>query len=193
VKNNILVIAVLGALSSTAMAEGFYGVMDVGRSNAEDMCSATNFGGNTSCSTRATAFRVGGGYNFTRHIGVELNYGDLGNVNPVYSPGYSQSTKATTIQAAATGSWPITNKFSVIGKLGLAQTKFKQTWTTGSAHATDTNISYGVGAQYALSNSFAVRIQYEDLGKVGSLPITATSGTGRSRITLLSAGVIYNF
>lgn len=190
---NILAMAIFSTLASTAMAEGFYGAVDIGRANAQDMCSAANFGGNSSCSTTATAFRIGGGYSFTRNLGVELSYADLGNVNPVYSPGYVQSTKATTLQAAITGSLPVGSGFSLIGKLGFAQTRFKQAWTTGAASATDTNVAYGIGAQYDFSERVGLRVQYEDFGKVGSLPITATSGTGRSRVGLLSAGLVYKF
>lgn len=192
-KKKMFAIVMLSVLTSSAMAEGFYGALDVGRSKAQDMCSAANFGGNSSCSTTATGFKIGGGYNFTRNFGVEINYGDLGNVNPVSSPGYSQSTKATTLQAAVTGSLAVANDFSLIGRLGFSQTKFKQTWTTGASSATDTNFAYGIGVQYDFSKNLAVRAQYEDLGKVGALPITATSGTGRSRVSLISAGLIYRF
>lgn len=192
-KRKMLAILVLTSMASTAMADGFYGALDIGQSKARDMCSATNFGGNTSCSTTATAYRIGGGYNFSQNFGVEVNYADLGNVNPVSSPGYDQSTKATTLQAAAVGYLQIANGFSLIGKLGIAQTKFKQTWNTGSSSASDTNLAYGVGAQYDFSESLAARAQYEDFGNVGALPITATSGTGRSKVSLLSAGLVFKF
>ncbi|HXH71931.1 MAG TPA: outer membrane beta-barrel protein [Mariprofundaceae bacterium] len=198
-KKTILAIAMVAAFVPAAAADGLYVAVDVGQSNANDMCSPANFGGNTTCSTTATAFRIGGGYNFTPNFGVEISYADLGNVNPVSSPGYYQSTKAKTYQVAATGTLPIGYELSLIGKLGLAQTTFDQSWTTAglcaggcSTTATDTNFAYGVGLQYDLQN-FAIRMQYEDLGQVGSLPITATGGTGRSRVTLVSGGLLYRF
>jgi OmpA-OmpF porin, OOP family len=193
-KNIFLAIAVLSVLTTTAMAEGFYGAVDAGQTKAKDMCSGTNFGGYPSCATTSTAFRIGGGYNFTQNFGAELSYGNLGNLKVSDAANnFNQSNKVTTLQAAITGTLPIANGFSVIGKVGVARTKFDENWTGGlAATATATKFSYGIGAQYDFLTNFAVRVEYEDLGTVGTAAIGNT-GTGISKVTLLSAGLIYKF
>lgn len=200
-KKYLFAFAMFSALASTAMAEGVYVALDVGQSKAKDMCSAANFGVNpavgiSSCSDTATAYRIGGGYQFSRYFGAEVSYADLGNVNPVSGPGgFTQSTKAKTLQGAAIGYLPLPAGFSIFGKLGLARTKFDQSWNgppPGNASASNTNLAYGIGAQFDFLRNFAVRAQYEDFGNVGTSPVTATT-TGKSKVTLMSAGLVFRF
>jgi OmpA-OmpF porin, OOP family len=196
--SKIGILALLSALSSPAMAANFYAAVDVGQARAGDMCNGDNFGGTTNCSTGSTAYRVGGGYQFTPNYGIELSYADLGNINPVSAPafGYYQNNYATTVQAAVTGKLPVGQGFFLIGKLGVAHTEFDESWVNNAGHfsakSRDDKAAYGIGAQYDFRNRFAVRVQYEDFGVVGT-PVVGQTGTGISRVTLLSAGVIYNF
>jgi opacity protein-like surface antigen len=76
--------------------------------------------------------------------------------------------------------------------LGIARTDFKVSGTFGgigfSDSGTSTNLAFGIGAQYDFTQNAAIRAQYEDLGTVGD-----TNTTGTTKVTLLSAGVVFKF
>jgi OOP family OmpA-OmpF porin len=201
-KKNIFAIALLSALTSTAMAEGLYAAIDVGQSTAKDACTGIPAG--FSCNEKATAFRFGGGYQFTPNFGIEANYGILGAIkasgNDTTSiPGtpiaMSIDAKPSTLQVAATGNFPISDSFSLIGRLGIARTTLKVngsgsalgvTVTVPEQSTTSTNLAYGIGAQVDLSKSVGIRAQYENFGEVGDVNST-------TKISMISAGVVLKF
>jgi OOP family OmpA-OmpF porin len=195
----------LGAIVSPAMAEGFYGALDVGQSTGKDACKDISSGlppGSTwaGCKDTATLFRVAGGFQISPMWGAEVSYGDYGKASlgsgtvndPVLGMvAMSADYQASGIQISGTGSFPVGNAFSLIGKVGIARTDLKLTATalgvSVSQSATSANLAYGIGAQYAFNEKVSVRAQYEDLGNVGD------DNTGKSKVTLLSAGLVYKF
>lgn len=201
-KNKILSIALLSALTSTAMAGGFYGAVDLGQATAKGACSGLPTG--YSCTDSDTAFRFGGGYQFTPNVGVEANYGILGSgkVSGSVTVGgvtYTDSIEAkfTTLQIAAIGTFPVANSFYLLGKLGIAQTTQDLSWAyratngtsgSGSDSKTDTNLAYGIGAQFDISKTVGVRAMYENLGESGD-----DVNTAKVKLSLLSAGVVFKF
>ena len=56
----------------------------------------------------------------------------------------------------------------------------------GATGTTSLNLTWGLGAQVAMSKQFTVRAQYENLGRFGN-------ATSTSNGSLVSAGVIMNF
>jgi opacity protein-like surface antigen len=54
-------------------------------------------------------------------------------------------------------------------------------------NSTTNNVAIGIGAQYSITDSIALRAQYEDLGTVGD------TNTGTTKMTLITAGVVYSF
>jgi len=192
-KTKILAAALLSALSTSAMAEGAYVAVDVGQTTAKDMCSGLPAG--FSCSEKATAFRFGGGYQFTPNLGIEANYGILGKgtaSGTVLGTAFNGEAKFKTLQVAATGTFPLADTFSLIGKLGIARTSVDTSATGGgfssSSSATSTKLAYGIGAQFDLSKSLGIRAQYENLGEVGDV-----NTTGTAKVSLISAGVVLKF
>ena len=200
-KNKILSIALLSALSSTAMAGGFYGAIDLGQTTGKGPCSDVPAG--DSCTDSDTAFRFGGGYQFTPNVGVEANYGILGSgkasgSETVGGVTYTDSIEAkfTTLQIAAIGTFPVANSFSLLGNLGIARTTQDLNWAytagslseSGSDSKTDTNLAYGIGAQFDISKTIGVRAMYENLGESGD-----DVNTYKVKLSLLSAGVVFKF
>lgn len=185
----------MGLIASSAMAGNFYGAVDIGGVEAPDSCSGlTGF----SCANSEVAYRIAAGYQFDPIWGVEISYGDLGNskLSGVTSGvAISEETRISAVQAAATGTYRVTQSLSMIGKVGIATTFVNQSGTSGeagliassSANATSTRLSFGIGAQYDVTKSFAVRAQYESLGNVGN------DTTGTAKIALISAGVVRKF
>lgn len=181
----ILSIVLLSALSTTAMAEGLYAAVDVGQSTAKDACAGVGVG--VSCNESGTAFRFGGGYQINPNLGVEATYGILGSAK-ASAGSNSAEVKPKTLQLSATGTFPVGNEISVIGKLGIARTSADFTATGfASQSTTSTKLAYGFGAQYDLSKNMSVRAQYESLGEIAD-PITGTY-----KVSLFSAGVVMKF
>lgn len=200
-KKNILAAALLSALTSTAMAEGFYGAVDIGQATFKDACSGLQAG--FACSDSDTAIKLGGGYQFTPNVGVEASYGTLGrakgsgiDTSAGFPIAISAEAKFTTLQISATGTFPIANSFSLIGKLGIARTTLDSSATgtalgrtvSSSISASSTKFAYGIGAQYDFAKSVGVRAQYENLGEVGD-----ANTTGTAKVSLISAGIVFKF
>jgi len=87
---------------------------------------------------------------------------------------------------------PLGNQFSLTAKAGLAAVNVDESVTllgfTASASANNTNFVWGIGAQFDVTPSIGIRVNYEDLGTVGD---NATTGTGK--LSNVSAGVVFKF
>ncbi|MDH4234534.1 MAG: porin family protein [Gallionella sp.] len=177
----------LGVAVSPAMAESFYGALDFGQTKVKDACTDLP-AGITGCKDTATLARIAGGYQFAPMWGAEISYGDYGKESAGTLLGVSVDWEARGWQISGTGTFPLGNAFSVIGKLGAARTELKLSGGGTSESATSTKLAFGIGAQYDFTRNFGLRAQYEDLGKVGD-----DNTTGTSKITLLSAGLVYKF
>lgn len=186
---------VFASVSCSAMAIDvgkFYVAADVGQAKAKDGCAGLPAG--FSCNTNATGIRLGGGYQITNNLSAEVNYADLGTYTingtlaglPLTSP-----TTIKSLQGAVVASFPITDEFSLTGKLGFASTKVNASASIPGAavsiSATSTTPVLGVGMLYSVSKSLAFRAQYEDFGTVGDV------NTGTSKLTLLSVGAVAGF
>ena len=178
---------ILGTVVSPAMADNYYEALDLGQIKAADACLGTASG----CKDTATFFRVVGGYEFTPMWGAEISYGfsgkaSLGNI----SAGMTGKWEASALQLAAIGTFPLGSGFALTGKVGIARTDLKLSaagpGTSTSLTSTSIKPAFGIGARYDFTNTFGVRAQYEDLGKVGDANVT-----GSYKMTLISAGIIF--
>ena len=160
-----------------------YFALDVGRTLATDLCSGMP-SGVTGCKDTAGLFRAAIGGQFTPMWGMEVSYGGLGKA----SAGSSVDWQIYALQVSGTVTYPLSSTFSLIGKLGIARPDLKLTGGGNSISETDTNLAFGIGAQYDFTKSVAIRVQYENLGTVGNADTTGTSKVG-----LLSAGIVLGF
>jgi OmpA-OmpF porin, OOP family len=136
-----------------------------------------------------TAFKLFSGYMFGRHFGLEGAYVDLGDVS------YSGSFSGTPVTGgkvelkgyniAAMLSYPMSEEFSLFGKLGIFLWELRASDTTGGQPFSSSNrgrdVSFGLGAGYNLGRHLAVRAEWErfKLDDVGA--------------DLLSAGLVWRF
>ena len=195
IKKSLAAALVFATVSGSAMAIDigqFYIAADVGQAETKDGCTGVPAG--FSCNINATAIRLGGGYQITNNLSAEVNYADLGTYNingtlagiPITSP-----TNIKTLQGALVASYPLSDDFSLTGKLGFASTKVNASASapgiTISAAATTTTPVLGLGMLYSVNKSLAFRAQYEDFGTVGD------ANTGKSKLTLLSVGAVAGF
>ena len=126
--------AQLGSATSMATVPNFYAGLEVGQA---DVGPEDDIG-----------FKIFGGYQFHRNIAVELGYGMLFDKNDV---------EVTTLELAAVGLFPITNQFSVVGKLGFANTEFDT--PEGSDDGTD--ITWAFGVQFDVTRNLGVRAMWQ--------------------------------
>lgn len=113
-----------------------------------------------------------GGYQFTPNWGVELQYSDLGKRDAVArtaagAPIVGGTYKASQYSVAATGTLALGANFSLLGKLGVSSNRGKVSILGQSSSGSKTSGMAGVGVAYNFTPALAVRLEYEDFGKMG--------------------------
>ena len=130
--------------------------------------------------TRATSWKLYGGYQFTPNWGVEAQYTDLGKRSAtatfsgavVGSAGLNASASQWGI--AGTGTMPLSNNFYLLGKLGVSRNEIANvTATVGGVTITGsgtrkTDLLAGLGVGYNFNKNVGVRFEYENFGKFSS-------------------------
>ena len=174
-------------LASAAQAQPYLG-LSLGQSKLDESITEGLITSGT-VDSKDTAFKLFGGYQFHRHVAIELAYVNLGEAS--YSgdflgtPVTGGSVKASGFNVAGVGILPLTEEFSLFAKLGLFAWEAKASDTTGgvpfSATADGADVSFGLGASYAFTRQFSVRAEWERF-KLES-----------ADADLISVGVLYRF
>lgn len=149
------------------------------------------------------------GYRFNRHVAVEGGYVDLGEASRVlgWPPGIvgicvisaispcngnrRETTDATAYKLAAIGTIPITDRFGVFGKLGIARvevTRVVSQYVSQYSRDTRTRPFYGVGVRYNLTPSVGLRAEWEKFNSVYDV-----SSALRVDVQAYSVGVEFQF
>lgn len=142
------------AQQSMATVPSFYAGLDVGQTDVGPQDD--------------TGFKIFGGYQFHRNIAAELGYGLLFDKSGV---------ELTSIEAVAVGIFPLANQFSLIGKLGFAMLEAKGPGGSND----DTELTYGIGAQYDLTRNLGFRLQWQRYD------------TNPEDVDFISLGVVWRF
>lgn len=174
-------------LGQTTQESGAYLGLSVGQTKAKDGCSGLA-GTGISCDDKDTAFKLFGGYQFSRYIAAEAGYTDLGKVK-ASAPGLSADIKSNAWELVAVGSYPIgTSGFAPYGKLGFYRGEVKLSSNVGvSDKHTNTDLTFGVGVRYDIMRNFAVRAEWQRYGDVGG------GNVGKSDFDVFSVGALYKF
>ena len=149
---------------SQTTTPGLYIGAGLGQSEAKDKFTCTGF---TVCKKTGAAAKFFGGYQFHPNFAVEAGYTDLGRA----TRGTSTSTTNLEVglgEMTVMGSYPVSDKFMGYGRLGGYYARSTAT-TTGSSSANEANggVTFGMGAQYFLTNSLGVRGEFQRYMKVG--------------------------
>lgn len=201
--------ATLAALASPlAMAQdtGWYGGASVGQSRAtiDDarIRSGLQSGGFTSSTLvdddRSTGYKIFGGYQLNQNFAVEGGYFDLGKfgytATTVPAGTLNGSMKVRGLNLDLVGTLPVTEKFSVFGRVGVNYAQTRDSFSgTGAVNVTnpnprknDTNYKAGLGLQYAFTDSLAMRVEAE------RYRINDAVGN-KGDVDLYSVGLVYRF
>jgi OmpA-OmpF porin, OOP family len=157
----------------------------------------------------STGFKVIGGVRINEYFALEAGYVDLGKFKTKYNGGAAGTAeldyKVSGIALSGIGSLPLTQDFSLLGRLGMFASTAKLSLasasgpiatnlaaagiTVGSSDsASATTLIYGAGVQYDFTKNISARIEYENYGEVGT-----SADTGRATVSLISASLMFLF
>jgi OOP family OmpA-OmpF porin len=182
----IFAVAVLCTLiASPSWADdklGFYVGLDLG------VVALTNAGSFPNMNTGVFI----GGYQFSQNLAIEAGTFSTYDDSPAASGSGRTTSEQKVSGVSVVGIYPVSNYFALFGKIGWNTVTTSQTYNrlTGpsSSRATTNNATYGMGVQYNINSRWALRAQYEYLGK--SKLDSAAVGADTS---LTSYGFLYHF
>jgi OOP family OmpA-OmpF porin len=123
-------------------------------------------------SADADGWKIFGGYNFNKYIGIEATYYDLGHLED--SEGISEFTAdASAFDLAFRGILPLGNRFELFGKLGPSNVTVDSTLNQPGANATSDErhwkLYYSAGLALKLGQRFGLRADWEAWAVEGTL------------------------
>jgi len=199
-KIRILVVVFFGVLLATpalAQVGGYVGAgfLSANTDNANDFAKVFVVNGKGDKS--ATGLKVYGGYMFSRNIGVEAGYYDLGTYDVKSGSVKTDEFKTSAFAVSAVGSWPFATAFNVHGKLGLAFTSADYTCKVGCGGAIFVNTSksdvaplIGIGVGWKATRNISVVADFEVFSNVKHAAGIASNDTDYQ---VLSVSGQYNF
>lgn len=209
-KSGTLGLAVLAAITSQfAMADdsGWYGGANVGQSRAKidnaritsQLLVAPTTAVSIADSNRSTGYKLFGGYRINKNFAIEGGYFNLGRFGYVATTTpagtLNGNIKLQGVNLDGVGTLPITEQFSVFGRLGLNYAQARDNFTsTGLVLApanpnpskNQVNYKFGAGLQYDFTEALAMRAEVE------RYRINDAVGN-KGDIDLYSLGLIYRF
>ncbi|GGC11483.1 hypothetical protein GCM10007205_20800 [Oxalicibacterium flavum] len=186
---SLLAFGIATALPLSAFAEGAYVGVNAGRANHK-----VHFDDGESAKDNATGYKLYAGYNFNQNFGVEGGYTHLGKYSDSWDDGAgdsgSETIKGRALYVAATGTLPLSEQFSLFGKLGVTQNRVKasivENGNFASASKSRTTGLFGVGASFHFSRNLAAVLEYENYGNVKFSDV-------KLKANLVSIGLRYAF
>ena len=198
--------AVMNNLFAMTDDSGWYVGANIGQSRAkiaDDRITAKLLNGNlvtTSISenNRDHGYKIFGGYLINKNFAIEGGYFDLGEFGfkalTLPTGTLNGNIKLKGLNLDAVGILPLTEKFAAFGRVGMNYAHAKDSFSgTGSVSVLnpnpskyDTNYKFGVGLQYALTESIGIRAEAE------RYRIDDAIGN-KGDINLLSLGLVYRF
>lgn len=171
VRRALLVSTLLAGALGGARAEGLYVGAQVGAPDYHSSIAGVDGGGS------GTGLKLYGGYQFSRQFALEAGAYELGHIDNA-----SGRANARGGYLDAVGFYPLTDKFSLLGSVGVAEGR----WKTSNGDDSSPAWKFGAGLQYDLGQAVALRAQYERYQYVDAFG--ARPGVGET-----SVGVNYRF
>jgi hypothetical protein len=179
-KKALVTIALCAAGAGPALAQNWYGTVDIGTLNMRNTIYAD-----------PGSVTVSGGYRFSPNLGAEAGVTAIGDTTVSDGSG-SRTARQGDMRFLAVGFLPINPNFEFFGKAGLglhtARVRGSGAYSGTTGPHTTTNVIVGAGIQLNFNQRFGMRIQYEHLGKAKSSE--NDSGADISRV---SVGGVLNF
>lgn len=209
-KLNLLAFACFAAVCSTSVmaqdAMGPYVGANVGGTRANFNNDSINnvltgqglIVNSSSTNNSSTGYKLFGGYQFTPNFALEGGYFDLGRFSygstTIPAGTFNGSTRVNGLNLDLVGMVPLSDKFSVLGRIGAAYAQSRANFAstgfvpvnTGNPSRNETALKLGVGIQYAITEALSLRAELERYRI--SDPIR-----NRGNIDMASLGLVYRF
>lgn len=144
-----------------------------------------------SCDDSEFAAKVYGGYKFSKYGGLEgaLVYLGTADATGTYlGVPTTSDVYAGGLQLAGIGTLPVTDRFSILGRLGVLLWGITSETGTGfDREDTGASLAVGAGLEYDITNHVAVRLEWERYWDVGNDLI------GESDVDMFTIGGMYRF
>ena len=209
-----LTLAILSVAATSASAQSstqyqepgfFYGGVSAGEARAKvdepgvanSLLGANGPASGFSSDEKDTAYKLFGGYQFNRNIALEGGYFDLGKSSfssNTAAGAFNNSTRRHGLNLDLVGTLPITERFSVLGRVGAAYGRTQSNFSGAGAAAagvssnkdSDTDVKVGLGVQYELNRSMWLRAEIERYR-------IKTASTGRTNVDTVTVGLVFPF
>jgi OOP family OmpA-OmpF porin len=182
IMKKIVIAALLSAITAApafAADEGFYAGVTLGqaRTNA--------FSGAALTKSNDTVYGILGGYQITKNWGAEAFYTGAGKWATTTASG-----KADTYGINAVGTLPLSDAFSLYGKLGYASTKSTASSApAGITGATRNAATYGLGGVYNVTPAVGIRFGWDRY----AASVVNTGVTSNYNSNVYSLGAVVKF
>lgn len=190
----VMVLAVPSALAEDTSGGRWYVGGSLGAATGLNLCPAVTPGFNTtpgSCDQNELAAKVFGGYKFNKYLGAEgaLVYLGTANASGTYlGVPTTSDVYAGGLELAGIGTVPVTDRFGILGKLGvLIWTVASETGTGFNRDDTGASFAMGAGLKYDITDHVGVRFEWERFWSVGNSTI------GESDVDMFTVGGLYRF
>lgn len=152
----VLLFSTVVVAPAFAADNGLYAGVTLGRSKTGNPYPGTSMTKSTD-----TVMGVLGGYQFTRNFGAEVFFTGAGKFAATGGGG-SGSGKTDVWGIDAVGTLPLSDAFSLYGKLGYASAKTSASSVpAGLTGATRSAATYGLGGVYNLNQSIGIRLGWD--------------------------------
>ena len=199
------------ALAPSAWAQPYVGLA-LGKAKYRDACVSAASSSSITCSSNDTAFRVFAGYKINPYLAFELGAATLGTIRA--STGETADLDAIDLSALV--SWPIGNRFSVHGRLGIFSGDLTANpgggpppvpvtpifppppsqpppprvhWTSGNT----VGGTYGLGASYAMTPHAVLRLEWQRYEYFGGSDPYGYVGPTTIGVDVVSIGALLQF
>lgn len=203
---SLLTLALFAHAPAVAQSSGWYAGGNAGRTGAviDDPRITSGLAAQGFATTsiqdrdRSTGFKLYGGYQFNPYLALEGGYFDLGKfgytANTVPSGTLNGDMRVKGLNLDLLGTLPITGKLSALGRVGVnharVNDRFYGTGAVGvsnpTARQSDTNVKYGIGLNYAFSETLAMRLEVE------RYRVNDAVGN-KGDVDMVSVGLVYRF
>jgi OOP family OmpA-OmpF porin len=141
---------------------------DIVKTDNDAVLKAKGYSNLNTSVTNGTAMDGTLGYSFSPNFAAEVGYFNSGTL--AYSGTYTGGTvksdiKVTGFRLAVVGIAPLSEQFSIFGKLGYGMYTTENALTIGGASTTTSenknSIGYGAGVMYKLVDNISLKASYE--------------------------------
>jgi len=165
------------ASAQESAASHYYLGATAGQGHWRSMCQNA-----PSCDDTNTTLSVFAGYRINPIFSAELAFRNYGMVHAS-----TASVKGKGWELDGLASWPVLEHLSVFGKLGIKRAVVKGDGTLGGGKETNYGPTYGVGVQYEINKSIALRGEWQAYPGLGG------STLPKGDLDTLSVGALWRF